>query len=159
MMRSKEEKYLGNKITDDGSNRTNIKSRTSKSYGIAAEIISIVNEIPFGPHQLEVAIQLRESMLINGILTNIEVSHGLSENEIKELEKADEFLIRQILKGHSKTSIEMLYLETGILPIKYIIISRRLSFLIHILNQNYHELIAKVNTAQKRKKTKNDWFP
>ena len=104
-------------------------------------------------------LKLRESMLINGILTNIEVSHGLSENEIKKLEKANNHLRRQILKGRSKTSIEMLYLETGILPIKYIIISRRLSFLKHILNQNDHELIAKVNSAQKRKPTKDDLFP
>ena len=128
MERSNEEKYLGNIISDDGSNKVNIKSRISKGYGIIAEIMSIVNEIPFGSHQLEVAIELREAMLINGVLTNSEVCYGLTEQEIKDLEKLDEHLIRQIMKGHSKTTIESLYLETGILPIKYIIISRRLSY-------------------------------
>ena len=47
--------------------------------------MSIVNEIPFGTHQLEVAIELREAMLINGVLTNSEVCYGLSEQEINDL--------------------------------------------------------------------------
>ena len=97
-------------------------------------------------------------MLINGILTNSEVLYGITKNEISDLEKVDEYLIRQILQAHSKTPIEMLYLETGVVPIKYIIINRRLSYLKHILNTNEHELIRKVYEAQKRRPVENDWI-
>ena len=123
MKKSNAEKYLGNTITEDGSNKTNTKNRIAKGYGIAAEILSIIKEIPFGTHQFEVALKLRESMLINGIFTNIEVCYGLTEKEIKDYEVLDEYLLRQILNGHSKTAIENLYLETGVIPSKYIIIS------------------------------------
>ena len=68
-------------------------------------------------------------MLIDSFLTNIEVCYGISDQEIDELDKLDEHLLRQILKAHSKTSIETFYLETGVLPIKYIIMSRQLSYL------------------------------
>ena len=51
----------------------------------------------------------------------------------------------------------MLYLETGALPIRFVIISRRLLYLKHILSLNEHELVHRVYQAQKRKPTKNDW--
>ena len=96
-------------------------------------------------------------MFLNGILTNTEVMYGLTKDEINDIEKVDEYLLRQILKAHSKTAIEMLYLEMGIIPIKYVIISRRLNYLKNILNSSQHELIRKVYEAQSRKPVKNDW--
>ena len=108
--------------------------------------------------QLEVALRLREAMFLNGILTNSEVMYGLEKDEINSLEKVDEYLLRQILEAHSKTPIEMLYLEMGIVPIKYTIISRRLNYLKNILNTSEHDLIRKVYEAQRRKPTKNDWI-
>ena len=83
--------------------------------------------------------------------------YGMSENEIDELEKVDEYLMRGLLKAHSKTPIEALYLETGVIPIKSVIMSRRLSYLKNILNKNEHELVHKVYKAQMRKPVKNDW--
>ena len=71
--RTNETKYLGNILSSDASTKSNTKIRTSKAYGIVAEILSIVNEIPFGKFQLVVGLQLREFMLINGTLYNSEV--------------------------------------------------------------------------------------
>ena len=51
----------------------------------------------------------------------------------------------------------MLYLETGAIPIKFIIKQRRLSYLHHILTRKDNELIKKVYMAQKRKSVNNDW--
>ena len=119
--------------------------------------MSIINEIPFGKHKLEVGLKLRESMLINGILTNIEVCYGMSDSEVKDLEKVDEYLLREIFKAHSKTPIESLYLETGVVPITFVIVSRRLSYLKYLLGKNDHELINKIYKAQRRKPIKNDW--
>ena len=41
-----------------------------KGNGIVSEITSIIDEIPFGKHQIEVAIKLREALLVNGVLYN-----------------------------------------------------------------------------------------
>ena len=54
MTRCEEEKYLGNILSSSGSNKANTKSRVAKGYGFAAEILSIIKEIPFGPFQIEV---------------------------------------------------------------------------------------------------------
>ena len=77
--------------------------------------------------------------------------------EIVELEKVDEYLIRKIFQGHSKTAIEMFFLDTALLPIRYIIRQKRISYLHHILTRNENELISKVYFAQKRKPGKDDW--
>ena len=76
---------------------------------------------------------LRESMLINGLLFNSEIWYGLTKNEIIELEGIDKLLLQKLLKAHSKTPNESLYLELGILPLKYIIKSCRIMYLHYII--------------------------
>ena len=52
---------------------------------------------------------------------------------------------------------EMLYLETGSTPIRYIIKFRRLMFLHYILNEDVGSLIYRVFNAQKNNPSRNDW--
>ena len=61
----------------------------------------------------------------------------------------DESLLRGILNAHSKIPVEALYLETGSVPIRYIISSRRLMYLHSILQRDSDELVRKVYEAQK----------
>ena len=81
----------------------------------------------------------------------------MKEHHYTQLEEVDEYLIRKILKAHSKTPKESLYLETGLVPIRFIIKQRRLNYLHHLLTRDSEELINKVYNAQKRKMGKNDW--
>ena len=60
-----------------------------------------------------------------------------------KLEQIDEALLRGILKTHSKTAKEFLYLETGCTPIRYILAQRRSNYLKHILSKSDEELIKK----------------
>ena len=62
-----------------------------------------------------------------------------------------------MLNAHSKTPKEMLYLETGAVPIRWIISQRRINYLRHILSRNKNELIRKVFEAQKEKPTSGDF--
>ena len=68
--------YLGDIISSDGKNRLNIESRVAKGLGIVSEIMDILKTVSFGVHYFEIATTLRESKLINGILTNCDVWHG-----------------------------------------------------------------------------------
>ena len=83
--------------------------------------MAILDEIPFGRHYIEAGLQMRNGMFINGILKNAEVWYSASDTLIEDLEEVDELLLRKILNGHSKTPKEALYLETGVVPIRYII--------------------------------------
>ena len=96
-------------------------------------------------------------MLINGILFNSEAWHGVTAAQIAKLEKIDEDLLRGILKAHRKTPSEFLHLETGTLPIRFILAQRRINYLKHILSRDSEELIRKVYSAQKEDPTNGDF--
>ena len=74
-------------------------------------------------------------MLLSTLLSNSEAWYNVTSKEITELESVDEMFLRKILSAHSKTPLELLYLETGNIPIRFILISKRLGFLHYILNE------------------------
>jgi hypothetical protein len=157
MKESESEKYLGDVIHKTGNIQATINNRKEKGSGIVAEILSIINEIPLGKHRVEVALRLREAMLINGILHNSEAWHGVTDANIATLESLDLTLLKGILNAHSKTTKEFLYLETGAVPIRWILAQRRINFLKHILSRDDSELIKQVFLAQQEHPTRGDF--
>ena len=100
-----QDKYVGDVIAADGSNQYNIKERVDKGYGIVNEIISLLDEIPLGPHRVSAGLKLREAMFINGVLFNSETWYNVKNSELEKLSSVDEYLIRSILEAASKTPI------------------------------------------------------
>ena len=49
---------------------------------MVAEILALLQEIPLGKYKMEIWLQLRQAMLINGILYNSEVWHNINEAEL-----------------------------------------------------------------------------
>ena len=74
---SNQEKYLGDLIDKTGSSRPNIELRKSKGFAIIANIMAIINEIPFANWIVQAGLSLSQAMLINGILINSEAYHGV----------------------------------------------------------------------------------
>ena len=97
-------------------------------------------------------------MFMNGTLTNAEIWYPISEKQIEVLENVDLMLLRKLLKGHSKAAKESFHMETGLLPVRFVIMKRRLMYLYTILRKSKTELIRKVYVVQKEIKTKNDWY-
>ena len=96
-------------------------------------------------------------MFINAVLCNSETWYGITKDERDKLENMDKILIRRILDGHSKTPTEALYLETGSIPLRFIIQARRLNFLKYILSRKDSEMLLKFFWAQNENELKNDW--
>ena len=67
-------------------------------------------------------------------------------------------MLRKILSAHAKTPVEFLYLETGALPVRSVIASRRLNYLKHLHNTSEHELIRRVFEAQRNNPQAGDWW-
>ena len=61
----------------------NIQMRHDKGMGI----MSILKEIYFGENYFEIGMMLRVSMLVNGILFNLESLNNLSETQINLIEE------------------------------------------------------------------------
>ena len=117
MDESVEEKYLGDIITNDGSNRKNILARKGKGFGIIEKIMEMLRDISFGPSYFEVAKLLRHSLFLSSVLLNSEAWYCLSLADIEQLESVDQALLKRILEAPSSTPKVSLYLELGCLPI------------------------------------------
>ena len=108
----KDDKYLGDVISVDGRNTKNIEAKIAKAIGITKQIKNILDDMCLGSFFFEVALILRNSLFLNGILTNLEASYGLTNVEINQLEQMDESLIRKLLECPISVPKEMLYLES-----------------------------------------------
>ena len=96
-------------------------------------------------------------MLISSLLSNSESWYNLTPSDISRLEVVDESLLRKVFSAHSKTPKELLYLESGNIPVRYIIKSRRLNFLWYILNEDENSLLRRFFVAQCDNPVKGDW--
>ena len=55
--------------------------------------MDILETVTFGVKYFEIAVMLREALLINGMLTNSEVWYVLKRSEIDQLEEVDKLLL------------------------------------------------------------------
>ena len=74
------------------------------------------------------------------------------------LKRVDKNLLRRILGASKSTPIPALYLETGTVPVQYIIKGKCLLYLHYLLNQPENSLLSKMFYDQVQKPIKNDWF-
>ena len=58
-----------------------------------------------------------------------------------DLEKVDEQLLRKILSAHPKTPTELLYLELGAIPVRFILMSRRINYLWYLIHDKEGSLL------------------
>ena len=149
--------YLGDIISGDGRNTLNIKKRVGKGLGIITQIVNLLNMINLGEYYFETVVLLRESVFLNGILTNAEIWYSLTREEIKELEDLDLTLLRKIFKVPFSTPSEAYYLELGILSIETIIKKRRINFFHYLVNRKYEEMLHSFFLTQFYNPTPGDW--
>ena len=156
MLKTNQEKYLGNILSSSTKLDDNILARFNKGIGLVNEIMSILKEVSFGYYYFEIGILFRNSKLINGILCSIEALYGLNTTHVEKLEKCDNTFFRQLFKIGAGTPIESFFLATNTLPIRHIIIGRRLMFLWTILQKSESDLTRKCLSAQQLNPVRND---
>ena len=121
-----------------------------------AEILAIIKDIPLGQYKLEIGSKLTKAMLlISWLLFDSEAWHDIHEKEIKILETVDEHLLRLLISPHSKKPLEFLFLESGAIPIRFILACRRMQ---SILKRQNSELTKRIHMTQKESPTKGDFF-
>ena len=99
------DKYLGSLISADGTNTANIDYKVSKGLGTVSPIMTMLKYLNFGIHYFKIGTLFRDSILINTMLSNIEVIYGLTQRQIDQLQEVDKLLLRQILDAPSKTPV------------------------------------------------------
>ena len=157
MKKVDQEKYLGDIVHKNCKPSATIVERISKGHGIVTNISALIKDIPLGNRRVQIGLDLRQAWFINGLLYNSEVWQQMTKNEENDLCKLDQHLLRVILGAHSKVPLEMLYLETGTLPIPKVISIRRLMYLQEIVKRQENELVSRVYTAMKEEPQPSDW--
>ena len=157
MLTSEREKYLGDIISSSCKINDNIEERYNKGIGIANKIIGLLKEISFGHYYFQMAILFRQSMLVNSILCNSEVLYGVSQTHIDTLESVDKYFWRKVFGAPISTPIESFFIETNTIPIRYILMGRRLMYYWNLMQKDETELVKKVYNSQKLLPVKNDW--
>ena len=100
---------------------------------------------------------LRQSLLLSMLLSNSETWYIETKQHISELEKVDENLMRQKLLP-AKIQREFIYLETGLLPARFVMINRRLNFLHYLLQQDEQSIIYNFLINQLGNPLPNEWI-
>ena len=152
------EKYLGNILSINGKIDQNINDRFAKGVGKTNEIISILQEVSFGPHYFETAKLFRNSILISSMLCSSEALLGITKAHIEKLEQADRIFFRRLFEVPRSTAIESFYLELSVVPVRFLLVCRRLNFYWNILQKGEEELVRKVFNTQKLFPVKNDFI-
>ena len=153
-------KYLGDFLQSNGKCDINIKDKAGKGLAAINQISQMLADLCIGPYMYEAFSVLRGSLFLSSILANSEAWVGVSKKNISDLEAADAQLLRTIFKSdltkHAKTPKELLYLWTGTIPIRFILMSRRCNFLWYILSQNEDSLLSRFLQAQCDSPTRGD---
>ena len=157
MEEKSDEKYLGDILANDGKNMKNFKSRVNKGTGIVNKIMTRLEGIPFGKYYFEVALILRNSLLVSSVLCNSEAWYNVTKAEMDFLETVDAMLLKKILNAPRSTPKEMLHLELGCTRFRDIMKQRRLSYLHYILNEPADSLVYRFFTAQLKSRNSKDW--
>ena len=149
--------YLGDIITSDGKNTQNIQNRFSKGLGQINQIFNILDSVPFGTYTIETALLLRNSLLVNCILTNSEVWYNLTKTELDMFEKLDKIFFMKLLNAPRSTPVTAFYLELGIIPLPIVIQMRRIMYLYNILKCSKSSMLYKFFITQWHYPSPGDW--
>ena len=152
-----EDTYLGDILSIDGKNYKNIKSRISKGNGIIARIFNILEAVSFGSHYFDIALLLRESMLINGSMYNAGIWYNFDDKEMKEFIYLDVLFLSKLMTVPRTIPHEALHLELGITTIDIIIKSRRIMYLHDIITRESQGMLQKFLRTQWNDPCKGDW--
>ena len=90
-------KYLGQFISNDGTNTKNIENRVQKGIGLVNKIETTIKNTPGGKYHFELAVLMRNAILISSILSNSEIWYNITELEYRKLEQTDKILLKKVL--------------------------------------------------------------
>ena len=151
------ETYLGDKVCGSGSNSLNIDYKVNQGIGAVSQILSMLNKVSLGHNYFETALVMKESMLVSKLLGNSEIWYNVTKDQYSKLERIDELFMRRIFAVQISVPKESLYIESGCIPVKYLIKVRRMMYWWNICHLNKSELVYKFYTAQQLSSDHGDW--
>ena len=126
--------YLGDIFQQNGRNSELVKDRLKRGLKVILKIEAIMSEVQFGKHTIIVSLLLYKALFLSSILFNSQAWRNFTKKDFSELQTLQLRLLKKLVSAPSSISSSFLFLELGILPIKFEIHKRQLTFLHHIVN-------------------------
>ena len=135
----------------------NITNLKNKSLGITRKIFTKLESLKLRKYYFECALIFLNVILRSSILYASETYYGLTEAQVRQIERIEENYLRKLFKTSRGCPISQLYLESGHIPARFQIYKNRLLFLKYILQQDSQSLINQFLKLQIRYPTRGDW--
>ena len=147
LSKTSSEAYLGDIISDQGCNQSiteTIAERIRKLRSRCDEIIETVENPLMGTVKSSApAIRLYEAQIIPALLNNCESWIGIKDKHIEELQKFQDEFLRKVLRVHVSTTKAILHWDTGLAPMKWRILQKKLLFIRKVIHVKDHTSIVK----------------
>ena len=119
---------------------------------------TVLNRTSLGHYYYEIGLVMRDTVLVSKLVFNSEVWYNVSDNQISKLEKIDEMWFRRMFNLAKSAPREGMYIECGKMPVRFIVIMRRLMYFWHILHKDESELLSRFLSAQQLSASQTDWI-
>ena len=151
-------KYLGDIFQENGKNCGLIKDRVKRGITVILKIEAILNETQFGKHTMEVSLLLYRALFLSSVLFNSQAWRNLTEKDLAQLQTIQLRLLRKIANAPSSISKSFIFLELGVLPIRYEIHQRQITFLHHIINLDSNDPVHALYQQMKSFPGESNWL-
>ena len=129
-----------------------------KCVGSVEKIITAINERPYGRHTYKAALLMRQGLMLGGMLSNSESWINLTEADIAKLTMPETLLQGRLLSVSGNSSKVFMSLELGIVPVKFVLMAKRINMLNYILNESIDSTMKEVYEALKCDSRKGDFY-
>ena len=142
--------YLGDVFNNKGNNDDLVTTMVS--------IQSFMRDTSLGTHTLGVYILLHNAIFLPGMLFNSQAWSKLTDKNITTLTTIQLRYLKKAMKVRQAAANAFTFLELGVLPIKYEIHRRQLSFLYHIVSLKEDDPVKKIWRYQKSLPEHGNWW-
>ena len=128
-------RYLDDKFNSKGNNTKLCKDRVDRAKGSTFELIAVCREVKFGTCQIENMLILYQSVFLPRLSYNCESWSNMTPKD-DVLQSAQLLYLRNVMEVSRATPTVALFLELGILPIRFEIEKKQLFFFKRLLDKD-----------------------
>ena len=152
-----ETRYLGDMFNAQGNNKTLIKDRTAKATRCLVSCFAECFAVTKGCKAIRSLLLLYKTVYIPTVIFNSESWDNLSNQDLAQLQVIQLRFLKRILQVPKSTPNCLVFMELGVVPIKYEIKSRQLNFLHQILTLERDDPVRRCFGEQERFPYEKNW--
>ena len=153
----KETKIVGDMVNNKGNRNSLVEDRVKSGKSVIANMLATCSEVTCGMYYVKVMLLLYRSVFIQTMLSNSDVWTNISDKNMTALETIQLKCLKRTMRTAASTPNSFVFLELGVLPMKFEIYCRQLNYLHHILNLEQNNPIFQVYQQQLKYPFEANW--